>query len=116
VILLLLLTISELCAFQFYRKQRRAAASSWLALSALVTFIAMGLEFYTDLVPATYEVYKVRQATFDAHRRLAAAEVLTLMLAVLWSFLPSRSGRFCFWLGWTLNLAIIGVDAFVAFF
>ena len=47
----------------------------------------------------------------DAEFLAAELAILALALVSLWRF-----GRLCFWLGWTLNLALIGIFVYLAFF
>jgi hypothetical protein len=104
-ILLVLTVLAEVLALVLRFTARKAYAAWALGLGTLPALIQMTGDFSQG---ARRGAAMTRS---DAQFLAAELAILALALLSLWRF-----GRWCFWLGWTLNLALIGVFVYLAFF
>ena len=110
------LAVIEAVALLLWNRDSTSAAAGVLYLGLLLMAAVVVVEWPQQLVPATYEEQQVREAVFITRLCALGVELGVLICMVLSAATRSRRASLWFWSGWGLNLAMIGVMAYVEWF
>ena len=105
-VLLVLAVCTQILALVLRLAAKKPHASWVLALGTLPILVQIGVELSQPHA-------RIGEAAVQSDLKELAFELTVLALALLslWRF-----AWFCFWLGWALNLLLIGVFVYLAFF
>ncbi len=107
------LAVIETVALLLWNRENTSAAAGVLYLGLVLMAVVVLVEWPRQLVPATYEEQRVREEMFITRLCALGVELGVLICMVCSAASQSRRASLWFWSGWGLNLAMIGVMAYV---
>jgi hypothetical protein len=107
VILFAIVACTEVLALVLRFTARKQFAAWVLAIGTLPVIAQIAIEL-------SQPTARIGGATVQSDLKSLGSELTVLALALL--SLWRRAGWFCFWLGWTLNLILVGVFVYLSFF